>query len=64
MDGWIMFGIMLFVIVAQGVLWSWVLIERRRKVPDAKIMNLREMIEFSREAIEKSYNKMRSRRPY
>jgi hypothetical protein len=58
MDGWIMFGIMVFVIVAQGLLWSWVFIERRRKVPDVKIMNLRELYELSRRAIDDYYRKI------
>lgn len=62
MDGWIMFGIMLFVIVAQGVLWSWVFIERRRKVPDVKIMNLRELYAAARQSIDNYYARLRSRR--
>ncbi|NCC35873.1 MAG: hypothetical protein EOM24_28240 [Chloroflexia bacterium] len=61
MDGWIMFGIMAFVIIAQGVLWSWVLIERRRKVPDVKLMNWRELYDASRKAIDNYYNSMRNR---
>jgi hypothetical protein len=61
MDGWIMFGIMVFVIVAQGALWVWVFLERRRKVPDAKIMNLRELYEQSRQAIDEYYRGLRSR---
>ncbi len=63
MDGWIMFGIMVFVIVAQGLLWSWVFIERRRKVPDAKIMNLRELYDATRRSIDNYYRSTRSRRP-
>jgi len=61
-DGWIMFGIMLFVIVAQGVLWSWVFIERRRKVPDVKVMNLRELYAAARQSIDNYYTRLRSRR--
>ncbi|MFV9507823.1 MAG: hypothetical protein AB4911_25015 [Oscillochloridaceae bacterium umkhey_bin13] len=61
MDGWIMFGIMMFVIVAQGLLWSWVFIERRRKVPDAKIMNLRELYDASRQWIDNYYRKVANR---
>jgi hypothetical protein len=58
MDGWIMFGIMVFVIVAQGALWAWVFIERKRKVPDVKIMNLRELYDLSRGAIDDYYRKL------
>lgn len=61
MDGWIMFGIMVFVIVAQGLLWSWVFIERRRKVPDVKVMNLRELYDASRRAIDSYYRSLRNR---
>jgi hypothetical protein len=61
MDGWIMFGIMFFVIVAQGLLWAWVFIERRRKVPDVKIMNLRELYDASRRSIDEYYRRLRNR---
>lgn len=61
MDGWIMFGIMLFVIVAQGVLWAWVFIERRRKIPDVKIMNLRELYDAARSGIDNMYRRVRNR---
>jgi hypothetical protein len=61
MDGWIMFGIMLFVLIAQGALWAWVILERRRKVPDVRIMNMRELVESSRSAIEDYYRSLRSR---
>lgn len=57
-DGWIMFGIMVFVIVAQGLLWSWVFIERRRKVPDVKIMNLRELYDAARRGIDDYYKRV------
>lgn len=56
-DGLIMFGIMIFVLVAQGVLWAWVFTERKRKVPEAKIMNLRELYEWSRKGIEDYYRR-------
>jgi hypothetical protein len=61
MDGWIMFGIMFFVIVAQGLLWAWVFIERRRKVPDVKIMNLRELYDASRRGIDEYYRRLTKR---
>lgn len=62
MDGWIMFGIMMFVIVAQGALWAWVFMQRDRKIPGVKIMNLQELIEISRRSIDDYYRRMRSRR--
>jgi hypothetical protein len=62
MDGWIMLGIMVFVIVAQGLLWSWVFIERRRKVPDVKVMNLRELYDAARQGIDGYYQRMRTSR--
>jgi hypothetical protein len=61
MDGWIMFGIMVFVIIAQGLLWSWVFIERRRKVPDVKVMNVRELYEAARRGIDEYYRSLRKR---
>lgn len=62
MDGWIMLGIMVFVIVAQGLLWSWVFIERRRKVPDVKVMNMRELYDAARQGIDGYYQRMRANR--
>lgn len=61
MDGWIMFGIMVFVIVAQGLLWSWVFIQKRRVAPDVKIMNLRELYEASRRGIDGYYRQLVAR---
>jgi hypothetical protein len=61
MDGWIMLGIVAFVMVSQGLLWAWVFIERRRKIPDVKIMNLRELYDQSRRAIDDYYRSLRSR---
>ncbi|NTU84375.1 MAG: hypothetical protein HGA45_34270 [Chloroflexales bacterium] len=62
MDGWIMFGIMVFVIIAQGALWAWVLIEKRNKIPDVPIMNWRELVEISRRGIEDYYRQLRTKR--
>jgi hypothetical protein len=52
---WIMVGIMVFVVVAQGLLWSWVLIERQRKIPDVKIFNWAELAEWARRAADRYY---------
>ena len=62
MDGWIMFGIMVFVIIAQGVLWAWVFMERNRKIPGVKIMNLRELYDAARSGIDNYYRQLRARR--
>jgi hypothetical protein len=56
-DGWIMVGIMVFVIVAQGFLWAWVFVQRRRVAPDVKVMNLRELYDLSRKAIDDFYRR-------
>ncbi len=52
MDGWIMLGIVIFVMVAQGLLWSWVFIQKQRVAPDVKIMNLRELYDGLRKTID------------
>jgi hypothetical protein len=62
LDGWIMLGIMVFVIVAQGLLWAWVFVERRRVAPDVKIMNLRELYDQSRKAIDDYYRRIQQSR--
>jgi hypothetical protein len=54
---WIMVGIVLFVMAGQAVLWSWVLIERRRKIPDVKIFNIRELFDGARKLIDEYYNR-------
>jgi hypothetical protein len=56
-DGLAMVGIMAFVIVAQGLLWAWVFLERRRVAPDVKIMNLRELYDQARAAIDSYYRR-------
>ncbi len=57
-DGWIMVGIMVFVLIAQTALWMWVLIEKRNKAPDVEIINMRELLESSRRSIDEYYNQM------
>jgi hypothetical protein len=61
-DGWIMIGIMLFVLVAQGLLWSWVFIQRRRVAPDVKVMNLRELYDLARSSIDDYYRRTQQNR--
>ncbi len=63
-DGWIMLGIMAFVLVAQGLLWAWVFTERKRVAPDVKIMNLRELYDLARKGIDDYYRRaQQNRRP-
>jgi len=57
-DGWIMVGIMVFVLIAQTALWMWVLIEKRKKAPDVEIINMRELLESSRRSIDEYYSQM------
>jgi hypothetical protein len=58
---WIMIGIVAFVMLAQAVLWSWVLIERRRKIPDVKIFNWRELSDGARRLIDEAYRRRGAR---
>lgn len=61
-DGWIMIGIMVFVLVAQGLLWAWVFLQRRRVAPDVKVMNLRELYDLSRKSIDDYYRRIQQNR--
>ncbi len=58
---WIMIGIVVFVMAGQAVLWSWVFIERRRKIPDVKIFNIRELFDGVRKQIDDFYNRRQAR---
>jgi flagellar basal body-associated protein FliL len=58
---WIMLGIVLFVFVGQAILWSWVLIQRKQKVPDVEIFKWREIYDFLREQINKFDSRRRNR---
>ena len=53
---WIMLGIVAFVMIAQAGLWSWVLIERRRKVPDVPIFNWQELRTAARQLADRYYD--------
>lgn len=59
---WIMLGIMIFVIIAQVVLWVWVVSERNRKIPDVKIFNFKEIGATWREWADNYYRSFRERR--
>lgn len=61
-DFWVMLGIMIFVILGQAVLWSWVLIERRRKAPDVPILNWPELVVSARKLADDYYKQFTRRR--
>jgi hypothetical protein len=44
----VMIGIVVFVMAAQAVLWSWVLLRRRKVAPDVAIFNWRELYDATR----------------
>ena len=58
---WIMIGIVVFVMAGQALLWSWVFLERRRKIPDVKIFNIRELFDGARKQIDDFYNRRQAR---
>jgi hypothetical protein len=53
-----MIGIVVFVFIGQAVLWSWVLIERQRKIPDVKIFNWDELVLEARRIADNYYKAM------
>jgi hypothetical protein len=55
----IMLGIVVLVVVGQALLWSWVLIERQRKVPDVQIFNWRELSDSLRSLADAYYKQFR-----
>ncbi|NNJ08894.1 hypothetical protein EKD04_000980 [Chloroflexales bacterium ZM16-3] len=58
MDLWVMIGIVVFVMIGQAALWSWVLIERQRKIPDVKILNWDELVVEARKIADNYYKAM------
>ena len=44
----VMIGIVVFVMIAQGLLWSWVFLRRRKVAPDVQIFNWRELYDATR----------------
>jgi hypothetical protein len=58
---WIMVGIVVFVMAGQALLWSWVFLERRRKIPDVKIFNFRELVDGARKLIDDYYRRRQTR---
>ncbi|MBX0326302.1 hypothetical protein K2Z83_01160 [Oscillochloris sp. ZM17-4] len=61
MNLWIMIGIVVFVMISQAVLWSWVLIERQRKIPDVKIFNWQELVAEAQKIADNYYKAMGQR---
>jgi hypothetical protein len=55
---WIMVGIVVLVVVGQAVLWSWVLIERQRKIPDVAIFNWNDLVESAKQIADNYYKAM------
>jgi uncharacterized membrane protein YbhN (UPF0104 family) len=45
------------VVIAQGLLWSWVFIRRRQVVPEVRIFNFRELYDLTRAAIDRLYRR-------
>ncbi|WP_129626747.1 hypothetical protein [Candidatus Oscillochloris fontis] len=62
MDGWIMIGIVVFVMIGQAVLWGWVLIEHQRKIPDVKILNWQELVSDAKRMADDYYKMMSPKR--
>ncbi len=62
MDGWIMIGIVVFVMIGQAVLWGWVFIERQRKIPDVKIINWQELVADAKRMADDYYKMMTPKR--
>jgi hypothetical protein len=57
-DGfWFKAIFVLFVVIAQGLLWSWVFIRRRQVVPEVKIFNFREIYDWARAEIDRFYRR-------
>ncbi|NJM06368.1 hypothetical protein HC891_09490 [Candidatus Gracilibacteria bacterium] len=42
-DQLVMLGIVVFVMLGQAILWSWVFIKKRQVAPDVRIFNWREL---------------------
>jgi hypothetical protein len=55
---WIMVGIVVLVVIGQAVLWSWVLIERQRKIPDVEIFNWSDLAAGARQIADNYYKAM------
>lgn len=53
-DGfWFKAAFVLAVVIAQGILWSWVFIRRQQVAPDVKIFNFREIYDWTRAELDR-----------
>jgi hypothetical protein len=62
MDLWIMLGIVLFVMLGQAALWSWVFIQWRRKVPDVRPPSPRDLYDATRTGVAAARRSLQERR--
>ncbi len=57
-DFWVMVGIVVFVFLGQAALWSWVIIQRRRLIPDAEILNWNDLVASAQKIADNYYKAM------
>jgi hypothetical protein len=62
MDIWIMLGIVLFVLIGQAALWSWVFVQWRRKAPDVQPPHPRELYDAARSGVVAARRSLQERR--
>jgi hypothetical protein len=62
MDGWVMLGIMLFVLLGQAALWSWVFVQWQRKAPEVQPPNPRELYDAARTGVAAARRSLQERR--
>jgi hypothetical protein len=62
MDAWVMLGIVLFVLIGQAALWSWVFIQWRRKAPDVRPPDPREFLDAARTGVAAAQRRLQERR--
>ncbi|MEI7645967.1 MAG: hypothetical protein WCJ55_16990 [Chloroflexales bacterium] len=55
---WVMVGIVVFVFLGQALLWSWVLIQRQRLIPDVEIFNWDELVAEAKKIADNYYRAM------
>jgi hypothetical protein len=55
---WIMVGIVVLVVLGQAVLWSWVLIQRQRIIPDVEIFNWNDLVAGAKQIADTYYKAM------
>ncbi|NTV64556.1 MAG: hypothetical protein HGA65_13615 [Oscillochloris sp.] len=59
MGGWVvMLGIVVFVMLGQVVLWSWVFIQRQRKLPGVRVSNWDDIVVWAKDLADGYYRAM------